>query len=118
MQLLKEPQTNTKKIPRWFAKFVLYQTQNGVNQQILLELLEPMSPEEWCITWIPILHPGIEVPTPGKRSPHGYMKACNATLSYLTGYNERTIEGWFYSRSYHYSVGILLRRFDMILRLQ
>ena len=48
--------------------------------------------------WMPILHPGIEIPTPGKRSPHGYMKACNATLSYLTGYNERTIEGWFYSR--------------------
>ena len=51
MQLLKEPQANTKKIPRWFAKFVLYQTQNGANQQILLEILEPMSPEEWCITW-------------------------------------------------------------------
>ena len=118
MQLLKEPQANTKKIPRWLAKFVLYQTQNGVNQQILLELLEPMSPEEWCITWIPILHPGIEVPTPGKRSPHGYMKACNATLSYLTGYNERTIEGWFYSRSYHYSVGILLRCFHLIFQLQ
>ena len=36
MQLLKEPQANTKKIPRWLAKFILYQTQNGANQQILL----------------------------------------------------------------------------------
>jgi hypothetical protein len=68
--------------------------------------------------WMPILHPGIEIPTPGKRSPHGYMKACNATLSYLTGYNERTIEGWFYDKSYHYSVGILLRCFHLIFQLQ
>jgi hypothetical protein len=118
MQLLKQRQANTKKIPRWLAKFILYQTQNGANQQILLELLEPMSPEEWCMIWIPIIYPGIETPTPGKRSPHGYMKACNVTLSYLTGYNERTIEGWFYSKSYHYSVGILLRCFDLIFRLQ
>ena len=44
MQLLKEPQAKTKKIPRWLAKFILYQTQNGANQQILLEVLEPMSP--------------------------------------------------------------------------
>lgn len=87
MQLFKQPQTNTTKIPPSLAKFVLYQTQNGANQQILLELLEPMSPEESCIIWIPILHPGIEIPTPGKRSPHGYMKAMLATLSYLTGYN-------------------------------
>ena len=29
------------------------------------------------------------------------MKAMLATLSYLTGYNERSIEGWFYDKSYH-----------------
>ena len=44
MQLLKEPQTNTKRIPRWLAKFTLYQTQNRSQQQILLELLELSTP--------------------------------------------------------------------------
>ncbi|NJN09389.1 MAG: hypothetical protein HC815_15920 [Richelia sp. RM1_1_1] len=28
MQCRQEPQTNTKKIPRWFVKFVLLRTQN------------------------------------------------------------------------------------------
>ena len=112
-------QNQTLHIPRWLAKFILNETRiQSNNQQIFFTILEPMSPEEWCITWIPVLHPGIEIPTPGKRSPHGYMKACNATLSYLTGYNERTIEGWFYSKSYHYSVGILLRCFHLIFQLQ
>lgn len=119
MQLFKQPQTNTKKIPRWLAKFVLLQTKNRPdNQQILLGILEPMTPQEWCYFWIPIIHPGVELPNNGTRNPHGYMKACTLTLSTLTGYNERTIEGWFYGKSYHYSVGILLRCFHLILKMQ
>ena len=46
MQLLKEPQTNTNKIPRWLAKFVLRQTQyQPDNQQNLLGILKPMTPQ-------------------------------------------------------------------------
>jgi hypothetical protein len=112
-----EQQTNTIKIPRWLAKFIRYQTQkHPTNEQILLTLIEPMSPQEWCFIWIPILHPGIEVPCSGERSPNGYMKASIATLSALTGYNDKTVEGWFYGKSYHYSVGILLRCFHLIFK--
>ncbi len=114
-----EKQPNTKKIPRWLAKFILLQTQaNSNNQQIFFALLEPMTPQEWCILWIPIIHPGVELPGDGERNPHGYMKACIATLSALTGYHERTVEGWFYGKPYHYSVGILLRCFHLIFKLQ
>lgn len=105
------------KIPRWLARFILSERQKYHNQRVYLELLAPMSPEEWCEFWIPILHPGVEVPTNGKRSPSGYIKACTMTLTLLTGYNERTIEGWFYGKPYHYSVGILLRCFHIIFKL-
>jgi hypothetical protein len=41
MQFHLEKQTNTKKIPRWFAKFILRQTQKKQNiQQIFFTLLE------------------------------------------------------------------------------
>ncbi len=114
-----EKQPNTKKIPRWLVKFILLQTQsNPNNQQIFFALLEPMTPQEWCSLWIPVIHPGVELPCDGERNPHGYMKACIITLSVLTGYHERTIEGWFYGKSYHSSVGILLRCFDLIFKLQ
>jgi hypothetical protein len=44
MQLCLEKQTNTKKIPRWFVKFISLQTQNNPNkQQIFFALLEPMT---------------------------------------------------------------------------
>jgi hypothetical protein len=55
MQFHLEKQTNIKKIPRWFAKFILRQTQNNPNiQQIFFTLLEPMTPQKWCLIWIPI----------------------------------------------------------------
>ncbi|MGB3637994.1 MAG: hypothetical protein WBA39_10535 [Rivularia sp. (in: cyanobacteria)] len=63
-----------------------------------------------------IWNPGIEIPYDGERNPHGYMKAFTATLSALTGYNQKTIEGWFDGKSYHYSVGILLRCFHLIFK--
>ncbi len=115
----KHKQTTTNKIPRWLTKFILSQTQACPNnQRIFFAILKPMTPEEWCHIWIPIIHPGVEVPYAGERSPHGYMKACTTTLSLLTGYNERTIEGWFYGKSYHYSVGVLLRCFHLIFKVQ
>ncbi|MEA5595912.1 hypothetical protein [Rivularia sp. UHCC 0363] len=74
MQCRQEPQTNTKKIPRWFAKFILLRTQNKPDsQEILFGILEPMTPQEWCLFWIPIIHPGVEIPYNGERNPHGYM---------------------------------------------
>ncbi|PAX55221.1 hypothetical protein CK510_11130 [Brunnivagina elsteri CCALA 953] len=119
MQFHLEQQTNTKKIPRWFAKFILRQTQNNPNiQQIVFTLVEPMTPQEWCLIWIPVIHPGIELPCDGERNHTGYMKACLTTLSTLTGYHERTVEGWFYGKPYHYSVEILLRCFHLIFKLQ
>ena len=82
MQCNLEQQNNTKKIPRWLAKFILLRTQNKPhNQQIFLAILEPMTPQEWCMMWIPIIHPGVEVPCNGERNPHGYIKACTATLT-------------------------------------
>ena len=112
-----QKQPNTKRIPRWLAKFILLKTQNKPdNQQIFFALIEPMTPQEWCYFWIPIIHPEVEIPYNGERNPHGYMKACTATLSELTGYNQKTIEGWFYGKSYHYSVGILLRCFHLIFK--
>lgn len=118
MQITEKRTETTIKIPRWLAKFILLSTQTKPNhQQIFFEILKPMTPEEWCIYWIPIIHPGVELPTPGERNPHGYIKACTATLSFLTGYNERTIEGWFYGKPYHYSVGILLQCFHLIFKL-
>lgn len=114
-----EKQSHHAKIPRWLMKFILSQVQGQIsNQQIFLALLEPMAPSEWCLIWVPIIHPDVELPYPGERNPHGYMKACTTTLSTLTGYNERTIEGWFYGKPYHYSVGILLRCFHLIFQLQ
>ncbi|GJD19120.1 hypothetical protein RIVM261_040760 [Rivularia sp. IAM M-261] len=114
-----EKQSHRAKVPRWLMKFILSQVQGQPNnQRIFLALLEPMAPSEWCLIWIPIIHPGVELPHQGGRSPHGYMKACTTTLSTLTGYNERTIEGWFYGKPYHYSVGILLRCFHLIFQLQ
>ena len=44
-----------------------------------------MSPQEWCRIWIPIIHPDVEAPYPGERSPPGYMKASIMTLCKLTG---------------------------------
>ena len=114
----KQAETSIK-IPRWLTKFIVLSTQNSPNnQQIFFALLEPMTPQQWCIMWIPIIHPNVELPIPGERNPHGYMKACTATLSFLTGYNEKTVEGWFYGKPYHYSVGILLRCFHLIFKLQ
>ncbi|BAZ37552.1 hypothetical protein NIES4101_34750 [Calothrix sp. NIES-4101] len=114
-----EKQINTKKIPRWFAKFILRQAANNPNtQKIFLALLQPMTPQEWCLIWMPIIHPGVELPQNGERNPTGYMKACLTTLSALTGYHERTVEGWFYGKPYHYSVEILLRCFHLIFTLQ
>jgi hypothetical protein len=119
MQLCLEKQTNTKKIPRWLARFISLQTQhNPNNKQIFFALLEPMTPQEWCLTWIPVIHPEVELPCDGERHPSGYMKACLTTLSALTGYHERTVEGWFYGKPYHYSVEILLRCFHLIFTLQ
>ncbi len=119
MQCRQQLQTNTNKIPRWFAFFVLLRTQNKPDfQQILFTLLEPMTPQEWCLFWIPIIHPGVEIPYNGERNPHGYIKACTATLSALTGYNPKTVEGWFYGKSYHYSVGILLRCFHLMFKFE
>ena len=76
----------TLHIPRWFAKFILNETKTQPNnQQIFLAILEPMSPQEWCRIWIPIIHPDVEAPYPGERSPPGYMKASIMTLCKLTG---------------------------------
>ncbi|MGB3656232.1 MAG: hypothetical protein WBA41_34160 [Rivularia sp. (in: cyanobacteria)] len=62
MQCQEKP-LNTKRIPRWLAKFILLKTQNNLhNQQKLFTLLEPMTPQEWCYFWIPIIHPGVEIP--------------------------------------------------------
>ena len=73
-------------IPRWLAKFILNETRKHPNnQQIFLAILEPMSPQEWCRIWIPIIHPDVEAPYPGERSPPGYMKASIMTLCKLTG---------------------------------
>ncbi|MEA5596841.1 hypothetical protein [Rivularia sp. UHCC 0363] len=78
MQCRQEPQTNTKKIPRWFAKFILLRTQNKPDsQQTLFALIEPMTPQEWCLFWIPIIHPGVEIPYNGERNPHGYIISIN-----------------------------------------
>jgi hypothetical protein len=119
MQTTEKQTEITIKVPRWFARFILLSTKNQPhNEQIFLEILKPMTPQQWCIMWIPIIHPNVELPIPGERNPHGYMKACTATLSFLTGYNEKTVEGWFYGKPYHYSVGILLRCFHLIFKLQ
>ena len=67
----REKEPHIKKTPRWFAKFILLQTQNNPNnQQIFFQLLEPMTPEEWCLIWIPVIHPGVELPCNGERNPH------------------------------------------------
>ena len=88
MQCRQQLQISAKNMPRWLAKFILQRTQNNpLKQQILLGILEPMTPQEWCYFWIPIMHPGVELPSNGERNPHGYMKACTITLSTLTGYN-------------------------------
>jgi hypothetical protein len=77
----REKEIHIKKIPRWFAKFILRSQYNPNNQQIFFTLLEPMTPQEWCLIWIPVIHPGIELPCDGERNPTGYMKACLTTLS-------------------------------------
>jgi hypothetical protein len=119
MQTAQKQTEITIKMPRLFAKFILLQTQhNPKNQQIFFQLLEPMTPQEWCLIWVPIIHPEVELPCNGERNPHGYMKACLTTLSALTGYHERTVEGWFYGKPYHYSVDILLRCFHLVFTLQ
>lgn len=119
MQIPDKESQQALKIPRWLAKFILISTRdNPKSKQIFFELLKPMTPSEWCILWIPVIFPDVELPTPGERNPTGYMKACNATLTLLTGYNQRTIEGWFYGKPYHYSVGILLRCLHLIFKLQ
>ncbi len=119
MQSPDKTREETVQIPRWLARFILWKTQTKPNnQRVFFELLKPMTPEEWCMFWIPIIHPDVELPIPGKRNHSGYMKACTITLSFLTGYNERTIEGWFYGKPYHYSVGILLRCFHLVFKLQ
>lgn len=106
-------------IPRWLAKFILSETKTKPNnQQIFLAILEPMSPQEWCRIWIPIIHPDVEAPYPGERSPPGYMKASIMTLCKLTGYSECTVEGWFYGKTYHYTLGILLRCFHILFQFQ
>ncbi|MGB3636386.1 MAG: hypothetical protein WBA39_02175 [Rivularia sp. (in: cyanobacteria)] len=106
-------------IPRWLAKFILSETKTKPNnQQIFLAILEPMSPQEWCRIWIPIIHPDVEAPYPGERSPPGYMKASIMTLCKLTGYSECTVEGWFYGKTYHHTLGILLRCFHILFQFQ
>jgi hypothetical protein len=115
----KQKQINENKIPRWFAKFIVLRTQkNPSTKQIFLALLKPMTPQEWCLIWMPIIHPGVELPQNGERNPPGYMKACLTTLSALTGYHQSTVEGWFYGKPYHYSVEILLRCFHLVFTLQ
>jgi hypothetical protein len=87
MQFHLEQQTNTKKIPRWFAKFILRQTQNNPNiQQIFFTLLEPMTPQEWCLIWIPIIHPQVELPCDGERCYliHKMAVTANLCLDYAT----------------------------------
>jgi hypothetical protein len=107
------------KIPRWLARFILFETQTQPNnQRIFFAILEPMTPHEWCRIWVPIIHPDVEAPIAGERSPPGYMKTSIATLCELTGYNERTVEGWFYGKAYHPAVGILLRCFHLLFKLQ
>ncbi|BAY84559.1 hypothetical protein NIES267_40550 [Calothrix parasitica NIES-267] len=110
---------STLHIPRWLAKFILNETKTQPNnQQIFLAILEPMSPQEWCRIWIPIIHPDVEAPYPGERSPPGYMKASIMTLCKLTGYSECTVEGWFYGKTYHHTLGILLRCFHILFQFQ
>ena len=112
-------QNQTLNIPRWLAKFILNETKSQPNnQQIFLAILEPMSPEEWCRIWIPVIHPDVEAPYPGERSPTGYMKASIMTLCKLTGYSESTVEGWFYGKSYHHTLGILLRCLHILFQFQ
>ncbi|MGB3653576.1 MAG: hypothetical protein WBA41_20500 [Rivularia sp. (in: cyanobacteria)] len=65
-------QNQTLHIPRWLAKFILNETRTQPNnQQIFFAILEPMSPEEWCIIWIPILHPGIMFQHQGREALMG-----------------------------------------------
>ncbi|MEM9926219.1 MAG: hypothetical protein AAF915_21115 [Cyanobacteria bacterium P01_D01_bin.50] len=112
-------QNQTLHIPRWLAKFILNETKTQPNnQQIFFAILEPMSPQEWCRIWIPIIHPDVEAPYPGERSPPGYMKASIMTLCKLTGYSDSTVEGWFYGKPYHYTLGILLRCFHILFKFQ
>lgn len=106
-------------IPRWFARFMTRETKTQPNnQQLFLAILQPMTPQEWCRIWIPIIHPGVEAPYPGERNPSGYLKTSIATLSTLTGYCECTVEGWFYSKPYHHTVGILLRCLHLLFKIQ
>lgn len=71
-----EKQINAKKVPRWFVKFISRQTANNPKtQKILLAILEPMTPQEWCLIWMPIIHPGVELPQEGERNPCGYMES-------------------------------------------
>jgi hypothetical protein len=109
----------TIRIPRWLARFILCETQaQPNNQRIFFAILEPMTPHEWCRIWIPRIHPDVEAPYPGERSPPGYMKASIATLCQLTGYCECTVEGWFYGKTYHHTVGILLRCLHLLFKFQ
>lgn len=107
------------KIPQWFWKFVLCETRGcQQNEQFFLAILKPMAPQDWCRIWVPIIHPDVEAPLDGERSPPGYMKACVVTLCKLTGYSECTVEGWFYGKSYHHTVGILLRCIHILFKFQ
>ena len=90
--MLKKAQANTKKNPLCFVKIILRRTQNNPdNKHTFFCILEPMTPQEWCMIWIPLMHPGVEIPYNGERNPYGYIKACSATLSALTGYNHKTV---------------------------
>jgi hypothetical protein len=110
---------DSPKLPHWLTRFIRNETQSRPdNEQILLAIFKPMSPTEWCLLWIPVMHPDVELPCPGERNPQGYMKACIKTLSTLIRYGESTVEKWFYGYSYHHSVGILLRCLHLIFKLQ
>lgn len=107
------------KIPRWLARFIKRETTiKPNNQQLFLAILQPMTPQEWCRIWIPIIHPGVDAPYPGERSPPGYIKTSTATLCTLTGYCECTVEGWFYGKPYHHTVGVLLRCLHLLFKIQ
>lgn len=57
------------------------------NLEVLTPKLEPLEPEEFCATWVPIL---------GDKKPneYGYRKECCRFLAQLTGYEEGFISKW------------------------
>jgi hypothetical protein len=114
-----QKQHNTVKLPQWLWQFIVCQTgEQPANEQLFLAIFKPMSPQEWCRIWIPRIHPHVEAPHLGGRCPTGYMKASIVTLCELTGYSSGTVEGWFYGKSYHHNVGILLRCLHILFQIQ